>query len=144
MPAARGQVLVIVALGIIVLLGVAGIAIDVGRLMAERRHLQTAADAGALAACQALLSGDTADLDAAALRAREVAGINIDGSPAGATATIGVVSVCSRTVNAMFVFRKSSAAATTTSPEHALLRLLSGEREYLETERPEVAKTASP
>jgi hypothetical protein len=87
-PAARGQVLVIVALGIIVLLGVAGIAIDVGRLMAERRHLQTAADAGALAACQALLSGETADLDAAALRAREVAGINIDGSPAGATATI--------------------------------------------------------
>jgi hypothetical protein len=86
--AERGQVLVIVALGIIILLAVAGIAIDVGRLMAERRHLQTAADAGALAACQALLSGDTADVDAAALRAREVAGINIEGSPAGATATI--------------------------------------------------------
>ncbi|HET8786659.1 MAG TPA: pilus assembly protein TadG-related protein, partial [Candidatus Limnocylindrales bacterium] len=85
---ANGQVLVIVALGIIVLLGAAGIAIDVGRLMAERRHLQTAADAGALAACQALVSGATVDMDAAALRAREVAAINIDGSPAGAAATI--------------------------------------------------------
>jgi len=34
--APRGQVLVIMAIGIIVLLGVAGIAVDIGRLMAER------------------------------------------------------------------------------------------------------------
>ena len=44
-PAARGQVLVMVALGIVVLLAAAGMAIDVGRLMAERREAyETAAD----------------------------------------------------------------------------------------------------
>src|SRR3990170_2043710 len=82
-PAPRGQ-----ALGIVALLALAGIAIDIGRLMAERRHLQTAADAGALAACQSLISGTVADVDVAAQRARNVANINIDGSPAGAVATM--------------------------------------------------------
>jgi len=65
-----GQVLVIVALGIIALLALAGIAVDIGRLMAERRHLQTAADAGALAACQSLISGSVADVAAAETQAR--------------------------------------------------------------------------
>src|SRR5688572_3631739 len=87
-PAPRGQVLVIVAIGITILLALAGVAIDVGRLMAERRHLQTAADAGALAACQSLISGAVADMDVAAQRARNVANVNIDGSPAGAVATM--------------------------------------------------------
>ncbi len=86
--APRGQVLVIVAIGITILLALAGVAIDVGRLMAERRHLQTAADAGALAACQSLVSGAVADMDVAAQRARNVANVNIDGSPAGAIATM--------------------------------------------------------
>ena len=84
-PAARGQVLVIVALGIIVLLAVAGIAIDVGRVMAERRHMQTAADAAALAACQSLKDGAVADEAAALTRARSVAGVNLEGSPSGTT-----------------------------------------------------------
>ena len=83
--APRGQVLVIVALGIIVLLAIAGIAIDVGRLMAERRHMQTAADAAALAACQSLTAGAVADEAAAITRARSVAGVNLDGSPSGTT-----------------------------------------------------------
>lgn len=89
-PAAapRGQVLVIVALGIIVLLALAGVAIDVGRVMAERRHLQTAADAGALAACQSLKDGAVADPAVAEQRAREVAGLNIVGSPAGAAGSM--------------------------------------------------------
>ena len=84
-PAARGQVLVIVALGIIVLLAVAGIAIDVGRVMAERRHMQTAADAAALAACQSLKDGAVADEAAALTRARSVASVNLEGSPSGTT-----------------------------------------------------------
>ena len=83
--ASRGQVLVIVALGIIVLLAIAGIAIDVGRLMAERRHMQTAADAAALAACQSLKDGAVADEAAALARARSVASVNLDGSPSGTT-----------------------------------------------------------
>jgi hypothetical protein len=82
--APAGQVLVIVALGIVVLLALAGVAIDGGRLMAERRHIQTAADAGALAACQSLISGAVADVGAAEAQARNVASVNLQGSPAGA------------------------------------------------------------
>lgn len=81
--APRGQVLVIMAIGIIVLLGVAGIAVDIGRLMAERRHMQTAADAAALAACQSLKDGAVADVAAATTRARSVASVNMQGSPSG-------------------------------------------------------------
>ncbi|HEX7173290.1 MAG TPA: Tad domain-containing protein [Candidatus Limnocylindria bacterium] len=81
--APRGQVLVIVALGIVVLLALAGVAIDVGRLMAERRHMQTAADAAALAACQSLKDGAVADVAAAVQRARSVASVNMEGSPSG-------------------------------------------------------------
>lgn len=78
----------IVALGIIALLALAGIAIDIGRLMAERRHIQTAADAGALAACESLISGAVADVAAAGTQARNVASVNIVGSPAGAAGTM--------------------------------------------------------
>jgi hypothetical protein len=84
----RGQVLILVAVGIAVLLGISGLAIDVGRVMAERRHLQTAADAAALAACQSLKDGAVADVAAAAQRARSVAGVNMEGSPSG---TVGVL-----------------------------------------------------
>jgi len=45
----RGQVLVILALGILALLGVAALAIDVGFLYTVRNELQRSADAGALA-----------------------------------------------------------------------------------------------
>ena len=86
--AARGQVLVIVALGIVVLLAVAGLSIDVGRLMAERRHLQTAADAAALAACQSLKDGAMADVAAATARARSIASVNMQGSPTATTGTM--------------------------------------------------------
>lgn len=80
--------LILVAIGIAVLLGVSGLAIDVGRLMAERRHLQKSADAAALAACQSLTDGAVADVGAAAMRARSVASVNMQGSPSG---TVGVM-----------------------------------------------------
>ncbi|MDQ3345305.1 MAG: pilus assembly protein TadG-related protein, partial [Chloroflexota bacterium] len=82
----RGQVLIMFALALVVLLGFAGLAIDVGRLVAERRHVQNAADAGALAACVRLIDGAT-DAEAAET-GREVALLNLAGSPAGATETI--------------------------------------------------------
>jgi hypothetical protein len=83
---ARGQVLVIVAILLVVILACAGIAIDIGRQVAERRHVQTAADAGALAICRELVAGAT---DAAAATAgRQVALANLEGSPAAAAATI--------------------------------------------------------
>ncbi|MEJ7802628.1 MAG: pilus assembly protein TadG-related protein [Candidatus Limnocylindria bacterium] len=81
-----GQVLVLFAILITVLLAFAGFTIDVGRQVAERRHVQTAADAAALAACRALIAGDTDS--AAAQAASEVALANLQNSPAGAAATI--------------------------------------------------------
>jgi hypothetical protein len=81
-----GQVLVVVALALVVLLGAAAFTIDLGRRAAEERYLQNAADAGALAACNALVDGAT---DANALqKAREVAAINLASSPAGSGAAI--------------------------------------------------------
>ena len=82
----RGQVLVIFAVLITILLAFAGVTIDIGRQVAERRHVQTAADAGALAACRALIDGQSDG--AAATAALQVASANLAGSPAGATATI--------------------------------------------------------
>jgi Flp pilus assembly protein TadG len=50
----RGVIAVIVALVLVVLLGIAALAIDVGYLMAGRNELQNAADAAALAAARQL------------------------------------------------------------------------------------------
>ena len=49
-----GQSLIVVAVILVVLLGMAGLVIDVGELYVTQRHLQTAADAAALAAAQDL------------------------------------------------------------------------------------------
>lgn len=81
-----GQVLVLFAVLLVVLLGAAGLSVDVGRQVAERRHVQTAADAAALAACRALVAG--ASDNAAATEARTVARINIENSPTGTAALI--------------------------------------------------------
>ncbi|MDP9269711.1 MAG: pilus assembly protein TadG-related protein [Chloroflexota bacterium] len=83
---AGGQVLVLVALLLVIVLAFAGLAIDVGRQVAERRHVQTAADAAALAACSALIDG--ASDNAAAADARQTALVNLEHSPAGAAATV--------------------------------------------------------
>jgi len=77
----RGQVLVIFAILLVVLLAFAGIAVDIGRQNAQQRHLQTAADAAALAACKALVDG--ASDGAASTQARNVARINLERSPVG-------------------------------------------------------------
>ena len=82
----RGQVLVLFAILITILLAFAGVTIDIGRQVAERRHVQTAADAGALAACRSLIAGETDGTAAAA--ALQVTLANLQGSPAAATATV--------------------------------------------------------
>jgi len=81
----RGQILVLFAILIVILLAFAAFTIDIGRQVAERRHVQTAADAGALAACRALTAGETDSV--AAQAAAEVARANLQNSPAGAAAT---------------------------------------------------------
>ena len=77
----RGQVLVIVALGLVVLLAAAAFTIDLGRRAAEERYLQNAADAAALAGCRALIAGAT-DNDAKQT-ADDVARANLTSSPSG-------------------------------------------------------------
>lgn len=82
----HGQVLVMLAILLTLLLAFAGLSIDIGRQLAERRHLQNAADAAALAACRALIAGESDS--AAAQAARAVAMINLEGSPAGLSVPI--------------------------------------------------------
>lgn len=79
--ASRGQVLVIFALAITTLLAAAGIAFDVGRFYSERRFMQNAADAAALAAGSALIRGES--LSQADARAREILTANFARSPSG-------------------------------------------------------------
>ncbi len=78
--------LVMIALTMTLLLVFAGLAIDVGRQVAQQRHVQTAADAAALAACRVLIAGDS-DLSASA-QARTIAEVNVQHSPAAASSTI--------------------------------------------------------
>jgi len=54
-----GQSLVLVGLSMIVLIGMLGMAIDLGRGFAERRKMQNAADAGALAGAWVMAKGGT-------------------------------------------------------------------------------------
>ena len=78
-----GQVLVIFALSITLLFAAAGLAFDVGRFFAERRFLQNAADAAALAAANTLIQGHTqAEAD---IVARAVLAANFSHDPNGIT-----------------------------------------------------------
>ncbi|HET7727104.1 MAG TPA: pilus assembly protein TadG-related protein [Candidatus Limnocylindrales bacterium] len=61
----HGQVLVIFALALVALFAAAGLAIDIGRFYMEKRYLQNAADAGALAVANAMIRG-ASDADARA------------------------------------------------------------------------------
>src|SRR5450755_1270183 len=54
----RGQSLVVVVLGLVVLLGILGLAIDMGYLRYMKRKMQTAADAAAIAAAGEIDFGD--------------------------------------------------------------------------------------
>ena len=82
----RGQVLVIVVIGMVGLLGAASLAFDVGRFYSERRFLQNAADAGALAIGNALIRGETAT-NAEAI-GRDVLTRNLLRSPTGSTGVV--------------------------------------------------------
>jgi hypothetical protein len=81
-----GQVLVIFALSVTVLFAAAGLAFDVGRFYSEKRFLQNAADAAALAAANALIRGES--YGQADIRAREVLTENFAHSPSGVVPTL--------------------------------------------------------
>ncbi|HET7027424.1 MAG TPA: pilus assembly protein TadG-related protein [Candidatus Limnocylindrales bacterium] len=77
----RGQVLVIFCLGIVALFAAAGLAFDIGRFYSERRFLQNAADAAALAAANSLVRGESTSQ--ADTRARESLTLNLANGPNG-------------------------------------------------------------
>lgn len=64
----RGQTLVVATLVLVVLVGFMALVVDVGNIYTQRRRIQNAADAGALAACWSLA------LDRSHAEVREVAG----------------------------------------------------------------------
>jgi len=75
-PGSRGQVLVLVALALFVLMGFAAIGIDVGYMYSVRHELQRCADTGALAGASAFFDGDWASSNIRAeadVRARDYA-----------------------------------------------------------------------
>jgi uncharacterized membrane protein len=59
----RGQVLVLVALALFVILGMAALAVDVGFMFCTRNELQRSADAGALAGASAFVDTSVAAPD---------------------------------------------------------------------------------
>ncbi len=85
-PAEHGQVIVIFALSLVAIMAAAGLAFDVGRFYSEKRFLQNAADAGALAVANALIRGENAT-DAEA-EGRDVLARNLAASPTGTTAIV--------------------------------------------------------
>jgi Flp pilus assembly protein TadG len=86
--ASRGQVIVIVVFAMVGLMAAAGLAFDIGRFYSERRYLQNAADAGALAVANALIRGESAT-DAEA-EGRDILARNLVGSPSGSTGVVAV------------------------------------------------------
>jgi Flp pilus assembly protein TadG len=84
--ASRGQTLVLFALAIAMLLGMASVAIDVGRLWTQRRFMQNAADAAALAAAKSIsINAGNAGSTVATARqaAKDILAIDLAGSSVG-------------------------------------------------------------
>lgn len=86
----RGQVIVQLALLMVVLLGFVALAVDFGHIYAERRKMQNAADAGALAGARELCFGDPGLAEA---RAREYAITQNGAQDAGVSIVDYVVTV---------------------------------------------------
>ncbi len=74
----RGQVMIMVAIGMVVLVGFVAVAVDVGYAMSERRQVQSAADSAAMAAAVAAMnSGGSSDIiDAAKAYGADNASVN--------------------------------------------------------------------
>lgn len=93
---AEGQTLVIVALALLGLIALVALAVDGGNLMAERRQMQNAADAGALAGARAICAQDADPEEQAALYATQngaqldLTEITIDGQTAEVVAGTAV------------------------------------------------------
>jgi Flp pilus assembly protein TadG len=86
-----GQVFVLVSIALVVLIGMAALAVDVGNLWTTRRLMQSAADAGAVAgADEVALGGSSSAITAAAQDASSRNGFANGGTRPGASNTITV------------------------------------------------------
>jgi Flp pilus assembly protein TadG len=83
-----GQILVLFAMALVGIMAATGLAFDIGRFYSEKRFLQNAADAGALAVANALIRGEsTTDAEA---EGRDVLTRNLMGSPTGTVASVAL------------------------------------------------------
>ena len=83
-----GPVLVLFAMALVGIMAAAGLAFDLGRFYSEKRFLQNAADAGALAVANALIRGEsTTDAEA---EGRDVLARNLLSSPTGTVASVAL------------------------------------------------------
>lgn len=83
-----GQILVLFAMSLVAIMVAAGMAFDIGRFYSEKRYLQNAADAGALAVANALIRGEsTTDAEA---EGRDVLTRNLLASPTGTIASVAL------------------------------------------------------
>src|SRR5262245_43607772 len=86
-----GQVFLLVSVALVVLMGMAALAVDVGDLWTTRRLMQSAADAGALGGADELaIGGDSSAITTAAQDASSHNGFTDGGSRAGGTGTVTV------------------------------------------------------
>ena len=113
----RGQTTIVIALGIFTLCGMAGLAADVGTLFRVKRVLQTAADAGAIAAAAEARYGDD---NAAALAIASLNGVTNGSNGYTVTETItasGYQVVASQSAPTFFmkVFGLNSMAVSATA-----------------------------
>ncbi len=84
----QGQILVLFAMSLVGIMAAAGLAFDIGRFYSEKRFLQNAADAGALAVANALVRGEsTTDAEA---EGRDVLARNLFASPTGTVASVAL------------------------------------------------------
>jgi hypothetical protein len=86
----RGQVLILIILAIVALFGFAALAVDIGRLYAERRRMQSAADSAVLAAAFAASQTPAGDYVVAALDQFHANGYDDTDANANPTARVDV------------------------------------------------------
>lgn len=100
----EGQVLVMVALALLVLFSIVGLAVDGGHLYRERRYMQNAADSGALAGAYELCYGEMGTADAAIAAAKDyaIAKNGAEGAEVTVTHDITVTVVTSETARTFF------------------------------------------
>jgi hypothetical protein len=92
LSASRGQILVLTCFALVSTLAVGGFAVDVGLLWTTRRHMQTAADAGAIAGAWDLVNSSSSSVTADAKTATSQNGFQ-DGSTSTTSASTVSVTV---------------------------------------------------